>query len=422
MKVLWFSNCRLSDKNPKSTGSWLYSMAYSLAENGLELYNITTGSVVETTFFSNNYLKEWVLPTCSLSNDFLPPKRIIKSIQTLVSQIEPQIIHIWGMEGYWCRLSLKGFIKGPILLEMQGLLSSCAENFYGGLTEKERRKCYRLKEIISYKHSLPYQKKILELRGEQEADILSFHKYISTQSDWIRSRIMPFVSESCRVYNTDIAVRKCFLQSDPWKQPNYEKPIILSITSGAITYKGLHVAIKALQIIKKKYKDVELRIVGDYYQHAPSWRKPGYVKYLEELIEQFGLKENVKFLGPLDAGQIVTELLNSNLFLQNSFVESYSLTVAEALTLGVPCVISYAGAMPELAKDGETALFFNPNDYYKCAFQIMQLLSDDIMANRISSSATVMARNRHTNERVCKIQLDIYKEFLSDILYEKKQF
>ena len=41
-KILWFSNCILSNKNNKASGSWLYSMAKLLLDtNDIYLVNIT---------------------------------------------------------------------------------------------------------------------------------------------------------------------------------------------------------------------------------------------------------------------------------------------------------------------------------------------------------------------------------------------
>ena len=420
MKVLWFSNCRLSEANPTSTGSWLYSMAQALRNNGVDLYNVTTGNDIVLKEYSLDKLQEWVLPQSRVSKDYLPPREIIVMIQEVINKVNPDIIHIWGMEGYWSRLSLKGYIKGPVLLEMQGLLSSCAEYFYGGLTRKERWQCYGLKECILYTRSLPYQRKILAKRGRQEKEILRQHVYVVTQSDWVRARIYPFLSKDCHVFNTDIAVRQCFLESIPWKNPERNRKVILSIASGDTPYKGLHVALKALQIVKMKYNNVELRIVGDYAQNAPIWRKSGYVKFLERQIQQLGLSDNVVFLGTLDAKHIVSELLSANIFLQSSFVESYSLTVAEALSLGVPSVISYAGAMPELAKDGLSALYYNSTDYYKCAFQINLILDDDQQAELLSQNAISNARKRHSGQRVVDIQMNIYKEYLKLINSDAK--
>ena len=389
-------------------------MANALTDNGVELYNITTGNGAKTEFFSDEKIKEWVMPGCKLSKDFLPPQSVISEIQSIITEVNPQIIHIWGLEGFWSRLSWKGYITGPVLLEMQGLMSSCAEVFYGGLSLKEKIACYRLKELISYKRSLPYERRLFTIKGEQEPAILHHHKYISTQSDWVRSRIMPLISNDCHVYNTDIAVRKCFAESNRWRVTDCDKKTLLSVASGATPYKGLHVAIKALKIVKERYNDVEFRIVGDYSQNSASWRKSGYVKYLEKLINKLGLKKNVVFLGPLTAEEIVEELHKTNVFIQSSFVESYSLTVAEALTVGVPSVISYAGAMPELAKDGETGLFYNPTDYFKCAYQIMKILNDDKLSEILSLSAINYSRTRHSLGRVFDIQINIYNDFLTD--------
>ena len=49
------------------------------------------------------------------------------------------------------------------------------------------------------------------------------------------------------------------------------------------------------------------------------------------------------------------------------FIETYCLSFAEAMIVGVPTVTSFTGAMPELARHGEESLFYNSIDYQTCA-------------------------------------------------------
>ena len=100
MKVLWFSNAVFNGNTPKATGTWLYSMANALIDRGVELYNITQKKdVVEIQFNEIDDIKQWILPEYKLYNG-LPRLKYIKQIQTLVDNIKPDIIHIWGVESY----------------------------------------------------------------------------------------------------------------------------------------------------------------------------------------------------------------------------------------------------------------------------------------------------------------------------------
>ncbi|MCI5147696.1 MAG: glycosyltransferase family 1 protein [Candidatus Electrothrix sp. AR3] len=91
-----------------------------------------------------------------------------------------------------------------------------------------------------------------------------------------------------------------------------------------------------------------------------------------------------------------------------SFIESYSVALIEALTLGVPSVVSYVGGLPQMATDKESALFFSSGDHAMCAYQVEKILTDEILANKLSQQACkVMSCN--TLDVVSEQLLDIYQ-------------
>ena len=106
--------------------------------------------------------------------------------------------------------------------------------------------------------------------------------------------------------------------------------------------------------------------------------------------------------------ELVNEMRHCNVFVQSSYVESYSLALAESMAIGVPSVVSYAGAMPELAEENRMALFYSPSDYYKCAYQIERLLDNEELANNLSHNARELAIERNSVEFVVKKQISIY--------------
>ena len=120
------------------------------------------------------------------------------------------------------------------------------------------------------------------------------------------------------------------------------------------------------------------------------------------------------FLGALDAGQISENLLSASVFVHPSFIESYSLSVAEAMIVGVPSVISYAGAMPELAVDGESALYYPSGDAVLCAERICRILDSDELAQKLSKNARDIALRRNSHDKGVQRQLEIYHEVLGN--------
>ena len=408
MKVLWLSNCSLVDMENKGTGSWLFSMSKALCSRGIELYNITQTYDRELVEKQGDNIKEWRLPKTKLKNG-LPPQKHINIILNIIDEIKPDIIHIWGVEFYWGLLTARGYIKGNILLEMQGLKSSCADVFYGGMNFKEILSTLRVKEFLLFNRSLIFGKRIFKKWGKFEEEILTAHRSISVQSEWVKARIKPFISKETKLFDTGIIVRNEFFEAEPWGYRNKkDNPVIFAMSSGAIAYKGIHILIKALSLLKKQYPNISLRLAGDFQQGMRFYRKSGYIKFLERLIKKYDL--DVTFLGPLNAEELIEEMRNSDVMVQSSFVESYSLALAEAMAFGIPCVVSYAGAMPELAIDNESVLFYSPTDYFNCAYQINRLIESDKLSSELSIKAKEIASGRNKYGDVVETQMKIYSE------------
>jgi len=415
MKILWFSNCLITEKTT-SSGTWLSAMGKLLLDKGVDLYNIAGGSsdgnIQERNFGG---ITQWALPDFKIIHD-LPSTDNIRKILKIVDSVSPDLIHIWGMESYWASLYTEGYLKGKVLLEIQGIRSSCADVCYGGLTRSELFSCIGTKEILKPSCSIFSEKKSHLKQLPREKKILSSFIYISTQSEWTRARISPFITRNTNVFCTERCVRDEFIMASCCDVlSTIKKKTIVTVSSGAFALKGVHVLIKALAIVKNVIPDVKLKIIGGFERDIPYWRQSGYAKFLFRLIEDLKLRENVFFVGRLKADEMVDEMSNACVFVQSSFVESYSLALAEAMVLGLPCVVSYAGAMPCLAKDKEDALFYNSSDFYMCANNLIKILTNPEFACQLSENAFRVARTRNDKARVLDIQLSIYEEIVEKI-------
>ena len=416
MKVLWFSNVVLTKDATKATGTWLRTMSEALVERGVEFYNISQSSIAKTIQRNDvGIIKQWVIPVYRLHNG-LPENKKIKDICGIVDSIAPDIIHIWGIEGYWGLLTARGYLKGNVLLEIQGIKETCARVFYGGLSLCEIFKTIGVREMIRPSLSLMSLKKDFEKWSKYEREMLGGHKHISTHSDWVRAWISQFTQVGCQIHCTQRIVRKEFLDAGIWEKPNNDRnaPIIFAMSSGPDAYKGIHDAIKAVALLKKDYPKVELRIAGNFGIDKPFYRKPGYTKFLQKLISDLQLDDNIIFLGSLNASQIIAQIHQANAMLQTSYVESYSLAVSEAMMAGVPLVVSYAGAMPELAQDRAAALFYTPSDYFTCAYRIKRIIESTELAESLSKTARGIAVKRNVASLLGDLQINIYKEVLKD--------
>lgn len=411
MKVLWFCNVALSDIKSTATGTWLHSMADALVNTGsVQLYNIAQGKVKDITRQDSKSICQWVVPFESLKVNGLPSSKTIQEIQRIVNDITPDIIHVWGTEHFWGLLTARGYINGNIILETQGLKFAIEKYFYSGLTLIDLIKCLGIKEFIKPSLSLFCEKYSFKNWGKFEKEMLMNHKNISTQSEWVRAHVMS-LNPTAQIFKTARSLRIEFVEADKWNGDNCISYQVFTSTSSIVSYKGLHVLVDAIAILKKRYPKIRLCIAGKV---RSGLREEGYSKWLKRKIKYLGINENISWLGSMDAKNLVLQMHKANVVVVPSFIESYCNALNEALTVGVPTVASFAGGMPELAIHEKTALFFPPGDATMCANAIEKFFTNIEYASIVSQNA-YNAKKSKNNRDITDIQFQIYSNFLQNI-------
>lgn len=412
MKILWFSNVILSG-DCKATGSWLFTMSESLLKcnQSIELINITQASTVKEILRQEvqSNLVQYVLPVYPLKNG-LPDVTNIEKIVSIVTAEKPLIVHIWGTESYWGLLSARGYIKGNVLLEMQGIISTCHKAYYGGMGLGDIVKSISFKEILLPNRLLPILRRRFLRKIKFEKEIIQGNTNIAVQSNWVE-RYIRLIKPNANIFHSLISVRKPFLDLQ-WNKTIDTSCIRLVTISSAIPYKGLLDIIYALSYLKKNFPNIQLAIIGAVNFQRNWIKRSGYEQLILTKINKLKLKENVEFCGPLKAEDIVKKFSVSDIFVQSSYVESYSLAVAEAMAYGMPCVVSSAGAMAELGNEGENLSFFVPGDSFMCASKIQDLILQSDLAQTYSENAKKIGLKRNDPMNAVERQLQIYNHIL----------
>ncbi|MDP4238366.1 MAG: glycosyltransferase family 4 protein [Bacteroidota bacterium] len=411
-KILWFSLYPFREENMRSTGTWLGSMIQALLETDeVELYNVAFGNVEEPTRKDCKKVSQWIIPHEKINKKGLPSRKTINYIKKLEAEISPDLIHIWGTESYWGMLAAQKILSAPVLLDMQGIIVACAKVYYGGLTNKELIECIGLKEILLPIRHLYFRKRGFEKKGIHERYIIQNTPFISVQSEWVKTYI-EHENPVCKIFPTGIMLRKEFYEAQPWTIENRENPVIFTSSSGSVSYKGLHVLFRAIAVLKQKFPTIQLRIAGIIQYAKYGYIRDGYSAWLLKEAKRLDIVDSIVWLGGLNAEEIVDQFHAASAVVIPSYVESYCLVLAEAMIVGVPTAVSYAGAMPELARHNESALYFPVGDYMSCACQIEKLLFNKALAEKLSKQAREEGLNRNNANKVVKRQLEIYNEVI----------
>jgi glycosyltransferase involved in cell wall biosynthesis len=407
LKIIWFCAAPLRDQDVRNTGTWLGAMARGLLDSdAVELGIIAPGPVNAFTQSDYRQVRQWIFPaSTALCRDHLPPRSLVRSIVSAVEDFSPDVVHHWGIENFWGLLSARGLLNFPSVLRMQGAKGEYSKIYCGGLTWREQIGSIGVKEILKRRTMHAGQREFARW-GAVEREIMRGHRFVEVESDWIAA-IVKNANPDARLFSIDPLLREPFYEdSEGWRCGS--KPTFFCTAAYPVPYKGLHVAIRALEILRKTATEARLRIAGTHQR--PGVRQDGYVRWLNRMIEQKGLTGAIDWLGPLDAGRIVEEIKDAAATVIPTYIESSCAAMQEAMYLGCPVVISYVGGLPSIGRDEENCLFFPPGDELMCAHRMERLLVDRKLALRLSQESRKLAVVRNDRRKNVEKQLEIYRQ------------
>jgi glycosyltransferase involved in cell wall biosynthesis len=160
--------------------------------------------------------------------------------------------------------------------------------------------------------------------------------------------------------------------------------------------------------ILQQYPDTKIRIAGSNIFASETIKqrltRSTYVKYLEKLSKQFGLEDHVQFTGPLNAEQMKNEYLKCNVFVCPSSIENSPNSLAEAQILGVPCIASYVGGIPDMIPSNSCGSLYRSSDHIMLAYSVCNAFS----SKWESTSQVMIATDRHNINMNIQNLLSIY--------------
>jgi len=133
---------------------------------------------------------------------------------------------------------------------------------------------------------------------------------------------------------------------------------------------------KVLKELKKKIPDFRIALCGD-----------GLKKRLNGLAEQYGFLDNIDFMGHLDEKKLEEVCASSSCFLSTSAVEGLPQAAIEALSFGVPCIVTDVGECRWLVRDGVDGAVIKHGDTASMADAIFAILSDSAKLAAMKKSA-----------------------------------
>ena len=162
--------------------------------------------------------------------------------------------------------------------------------------------------------------------------------------------------------------------------------------------KNHQMMMRAVQKVISTFPDTVLLLVGDGPERP----------VLEDLVSELELEPSVIITGFLDHAAWTYRTMD--VFLLTSFTEGTSMSLLEAISNGLPCVVTDVGGNPEVVKAGENGILIQSNDVDDLAEKICLLLSDPGLKKRFGENARKIFETGFTIGKMIESYERVYDE------------
>jgi len=344
-----------------------------------------------------------------IARPYIYEKAVDEYLSLILNDVKPDIVHIWGTE-YPHTLSMVNVCnEDKIVVSIQGLCSVISKHYRAGLPVSVYYGA-TFRDLVKRDNLIRQQEKFVK-RGEFEIEAIKKIKYVIGRTTWDKAN-SKIINKDINYFICNETLRDEFYKYK-WNIEECNRHSIF-ISQGSYPIKGLHMVIEALKIIVQKYKDAHLYIAGDRIIKNKI-RISSYGKYILSLVRKYNLSSNITFLGNLDEKKMCEEMLKSNVFVCPSSIENSPNSLGEAMLLGVPCVASYVGGIPDLLKDKEEGYIYPFNEPYMLAYYIEEIFSNEDKAMILSQNARKRAVYTHSKQKNIENILKTYESISKNV-------
>ena len=184
------------------------------------------------------------------------------------------------------------------------------------------------------------------------------------------------------------------------KYPNTRK--LKLVSAFRMTWeKNIEGTVQFAKILKDKNINFQYDIYGD-------GEDMGQLYYL---VDRYDLTQHIAIKGKVDNDVLKSKLVDYDFFVQLSFSEAFPTSVLEAQSLGLPCVVSDSGGLPEAVLKNKTAIVCDYSENEKMVQKCLEIWNDKELYFEYSKNAIEYVNTnftlRHEQERLTKLYNDL---------------
>jgi glycosyltransferase involved in cell wall biosynthesis len=293
-------------------------------------------------------------------------------ITSIIRSIDPDVVHIIGAENpQYSQVVFDIYKKFPVIVQLQTLLSD--------------------PHILNSDGINPQVVKM-------EKAILTLPIFIGTNVKEFKQVILSMINPKAKILNIRLAV------SEPVERKKSEKKCDFVYFSANIN-KAADLAVSAFCLAAKQHPEITLKIIGAYSAE--------YKKKLEEELINNGVEGNVTFEGSLPTHEdVLRHIREARFALLPLRIDLISGTIREACANGLPVISTITEGTPYLNKERETALLSKIGDSASMANNMIRLIENPILAERLRENGYLYAEGFRNNRDSMYEWVEVYQTIM----------
>ena len=286
------------------------------------------------------------------------------TIQNIIKQINPDIIHIIGAENPQYSISALDMPKDkPLLVSLQTLMS-----------------------VPGFLENYPINKETYEYRSSIERKVLERADYIGTKTESHKEFIIKEIDNNANILHLRLA-----LGVDSIIDNSIKKVYDFVYFANNIN-KAFDDALECFAIAKKKHKHITMNVIGSYDED--------YIQRINNRIKELGITGSITFEGRLATHHdVMLGIQKSRFALLPLKVDLISGTIREAMIHGLPTLSTITPATPNLNAKRKSILLSEIGDYISMANNMCKLLENDEFAQELGNNGIKTIEETFNNNK-----------------------
>ncbi len=190
----------------------------------------------------------------------------------------------------------------------------------------------------------------------------------------------------------------------PLPSPHWRPPLTLGVVSRLSYEKGIDILLEAMPKVLREIPTARLLIVGEGRER----------KRLEALADALGICASIHWVGLQPKAKLIHYYGQMNIVIVPSRFEGFGLTALEAMSLGIPVIVSAVDGLQEVVELGVSGVCFTPEDSASLAQAITTLGVDRSRRQRLGVAGRERVASHFSLARYQEATLTLYRMLLAE--------